>query len=125
MFKIIEQPNGFVKAAKTFIHSTPTEIYRLEFWNRFNEVIAQRGKPFNLHKPTTDNWTCVAIGSNECTIEISLVNRQHLIRVGLWIYDSKKLYDKLLKNKAQIDASLGEPVVWDRMDEKKCCLISS
>ena len=50
MFKIIEQPNDFVKNAKAFVSSgelNNSQIKRLEFWNMLNDVLEQRGKPFN------------------------------------------------------------------------------
>ena len=96
MFKIIEQPNDFARSVKTIARSgelSDAQIKRQEFWTMFNDVIDQRGKPFNKRKATTDHWYEVAVGSSQCHISIDLVNKDHKIRVGLWITDNKDLFE--------------------------------
>ena len=59
-FKIIEQPNDFVKSVKAISKNSDisdTEKKRLEFWTQFNEVLEERGKPFNRRKATTDHFS--------------------------------------------------------------------
>ena len=125
-FKVIEQPNDFAKKAKNMANSpnlNNSQAKRLEFWNRFNEVIEERGKPFNKRKATTDHWYSVAIGSSDCHISVDLVNRDHKIRVGLWIADSKDLFDRLYAHKQEIETNLGMHLNWDRLDNKKASVI--
>lgn len=125
-FKVIEQPNDFAKKAKNMANSpnlNNSQAKRLEFWNRFNEVIEERGKPFNKRKATTDHWYSVAIGSSDCHISVDLVNRDHKIRVGLWIADSKDLFDRLYAHKQEIEINLGMHLNWDRLDNKKASVI--
>ena len=127
MFKIIEQPNDFVKTTKALSTKgdlNESQVYRLEFWNQFNDAIEKKGKPFNTHKASTDHWFTVAVGSSQCHISIDLVNKEHKIRVGLWISDNKALYDKLFSHKADIEAIVGEPLDLDRLDNKKASIIS-
>ena len=81
------------------------------------------GRPINKHKATTDHWYTVAIGSSQCHISIDLVNREHKIRVGIWIPDDKMLYDKFFANKDRIEQSAGLHFNWDRLDDKKASLI--
>ena len=126
-FKIIEQPNDFAKTAKALSTKgelNDSQVYWLEFWNQFNEVIDKRGKPFNTHKASTDCWYTVAVGSSQCHISIDLVNKEHKIRVRLWIADNKDLYDKLLSHKDEIETAVGEPLSWNRLDGKKAASIS-
>ena len=76
-FKIIEQPNDFAKIVKRISQDkgmNESQGYRLEFWTQFNDILEQRGKPFNKRKATTDHWYSVAVGSSECQISIDLVN---------------------------------------------------
>ena len=64
-FEVVEKPNGFIKNAKTQSGSgeyNRSQSERLEFWNRFNEIVAERGKPFNVRKASTDHWYDIAIG---------------------------------------------------------------
>lgn len=125
MFKIIEQPNDFAKSVKAISKNSELSVAqqkRLEFWTQFNEVLEQRGKPFNKRKATTDHWYSVAMGSSECHISIDLVNKEHKIRVGIWIADNKELYDHFYAHKEEIEASCGFELYWDRLDDKKASL---
>lgn len=127
-FKIIEQPNDFAKTMKAIAHKTDlnnSQLSRLEFWTQFNNIVEKRGKPFNKRKANTDHWYDVAIGSSDCHLYISLVNKVHKIRVGLWIGDSKELFDKLYTKKEEIEASLGFKLEWDRLDNKKASLVGT
>lgn len=122
-FKIIEQPNDFVKQTKSISMKNgelkTAEVKRLEFWNKFNELIETKGKPFNKHKATTDHWYNVAIGTSQCHISIDLVNKDNLIRISLYIPDNKALYDRLYGNKVEIEKEIGFNLIWDRADKSK------
>lgn len=126
LFKTIEQPNDFSKQAKTMAKApqiNESQTKRLEFWNRFNEYVDEIGKPINKHKATTDHWYTIAIGSSKCHISIDLVNREHKIRVGLWIADDKSLFDRLHSNKEAIEQAAGMHFDWERLDSKKASLV--
>ena len=126
MFKIIEQPNDFMRGVKALTHKgelSDAQIKRQEFWTMFNDVIDHRGKPFNKRKATTDHWYDVAVGSSQCHISIDLVNKEHKIRIGLWITDNKELFDSMKEHQAEIEAAAGFPLEWDRMDKKKASVI--
>ena len=100
-----------------------SESERLSFWEQFNQVVINRGKPFNLRKATTDHWYDVALGTSEAHIAINLVNKDGIIVVEIYINDNKDLFDKLLDNKDSIEEALGKELVWDRLDKKKACRI--
>lgn len=126
LFKIIEQPNDFSKQAKTMAKApqiNESQTKRLEFWNRFNDYVDEIGKPINKHKATTDHWYTIAIGSSKCHISIDLVNREHKIRVGIWIADDKSLFDRLHSNKEAIEQAAGMHFDWERLDSKKASLV--
>ena len=96
---------------------------RLEFWTQFNEVVDSQGKPFNKRKVTTDHWYNVAIGSSDASISIDLVNKEHKIRVSLWINDNKDIFDALFQRKDEIETALGFGLEWNRLDNKKASYI--
>ena len=124
-FKIIEQPNDFVKSVKSISKNSDlsdSERNRLEFCTQLNEILEERGKPFNKRKATTDHWYSIAMGSSECHISIDLVNKEHKIRVGVWIYDNKELFDKFFANKNEIEKACGFELAWDRLENKKASL---
>lgn len=125
-FKIIEQPNDFVKITKSISKNTnlnESQKYRLEFWTKFNEVVEAKGKPFNKRKATTDHWYNVAIGSSDVCISIDLINKEHKIRVSLWIADNKDIFDAFFQRKGEIEEALGINLEWNRLDNKKASYI--
>lgn len=125
-FKIIEQPNDFAKSVKAISKNSDlndSERNRLEFWTQLNEILEERGKPFNKRKPTTDHWYSIAMGTSECQISIDLVNKEHKIRIGVWVTDNKELFDKLFSNKEEIESACGLELVWQRLDNKKASLV--
>ncbi len=125
-FEVIEKPNDFVKRGKS--KSDDNELNkrqseRLFFWEQFNQIVIERGKPFNVRKATTDHWYDVALGTSEAHIAIDLVNRDGIVVVELYINDSKNLFDALYSNKEDIETQLGYSLIWDRLDGKKASRI--
>ena len=126
MFQVVEQPNDFIKNNKTSSKDesmNKSQSQRFEFWNQFNNVIIERGKPFNVRKATTDHWYSVAIGTSEAHIDITLVNKDSVIGVELYISDNKELYDKLFELKDKIEEELGFKLEWRRLDNSKASRI--
>ena len=116
-FEIIEKPNDFIKNNK--VNGNKNELNksqseRLIFWNRFNEILIDNGKPFNVRKATTDHWYDVAIGSSSSHISIELVNKEKHVRIGLYMVDDKEYFDKLFANKDTIETQLGIKLEWQR-----------
>lgn len=125
-FEVVEKPNGFIKNAKTQSGSgeyNKSQSARLEFWNRFNEIIVERGKPINVRKATTDHWYDVAIGVTGVHISLTLVNKDSCIGVELYIQDDKELFDRLFESKGEIEGKLGLELDWQRLDDKKASRI--
>ena len=126
MFQVIEQPNDFIKNNKS-INSNDTmnksQSQRLEFWNQFNNVLIEKGKPFNVRKATTDHWYNVAIGTSDAHIDITLVNKDSVIGVELYITDNKELFDKLYQRKDEIEKDLGFKLDWRRLNNSKASRI--
>ena len=122
MFEVIEKPNGFIKNTKAINNQdnlNKSQSERLEFWNKFNEVVEQNGKPFNIRKATTDHWYDVALGTSEAHISINLVNKSSYVVIDVYINDNKELFDKLMDKKDIIESELGFKLVWDRLDNGK------
>lgn len=93
-FVIVVKPNDFVKIANTSIDSgelSKAQSERLNFWNRFNEVLISRNKPFNVRKATTNHWYDAALGTSEAHISITLVNKTNSIGIEVYINDNKGL----------------------------------
>ena len=121
-FEIIEKPNGFIKNAKSHLGSVEynkSQGDRIEFWTRFNEILVERGKPFNVRKPTTNYWYDVAIGTSDAHVSLTIVSMEGCVGVELYIRDNKELFDKLFSQKDEIEEKLELKPDWQRLDGKK------
>lgn len=125
-FVIIEKPNDFVKTANASLNNrelSKSQAERLTFWNRFNEVLISKNKPFNVRKATTDHWYDVALGTSEAHISITLVNKINSIGIEVYINDNKELFDKLYSEARAIQDELDFTMDWQRLDNKKASRI--
>ena len=126
-FEIIEKPNDFVKRGNNKATNNgemnKSQSERLAFWEQFNQILINRGKPFNVRKATTDHWYDVAVGSSDAHIAIDLVNKDGMIVVEMYVSDNKELFDKLYDNKDAIENALGSELEWARLDGKKASRI--
>ena len=125
-FVVVEKPNDFVKIVNTGVDSgelSKAQAERLIFWNRFNEVLISRNKPFNVRKATTDHWYSVALGTSEAHIEVTLVNKTNSIGIEVYIRENKNLFDKLFTVSEEIEKELGLSMEWMRLDHKKASRI--
>ena len=125
-FEVVEKPNGFIKNAKTQSGSgeyNRSQSERLEFWNRFNEIVAERGKPFNVRKASTDHWYDIAIGVSGGHVALNLVNKDSCVVIELYINDDKELFDHLELSRTEIESKLGLKLDWQRLDDKKASRI--
>lgn len=125
-FVVVEKPNDFVKVANVGVDSgelSKAQSERFNFWNKLNEVVVSRNKPFNIRKATTDHWYNVAIGTSEAHLSITLVNKTNSIGIEVYISDNKELFDKLYSESESIQNELGFNMDWQRLDNKKASRI--
>ena len=100
-----------------------TQAERLEFWELFNTVVVEKGKPFSLRKASTDHWYDVALGITGVHISITLVNKSNIVGVEVYIDDNKVLFDSLLEKKDIIEKQTEMTFCWERLDGKKASRI--
>ena len=125
-FEMIEKPNDFIKNTKgsnTNSELNRTQAERLEFWELFNTVVVEKGKPFSLRKASTDHWYDVALGITGVHISITLVNKANIVGVEVYIDDNKVLFDSLLEKKDIIEKQTEMTFCWERLDGKKASRI--
>lgn len=65
----------------------------------------------------------MAIGTSDAHIDITLVNKDSVIGVELYITDNKNLFDKLYQKKDEIELDLGFELEWRRLDNSKASRI--
>jgi len=125
-FEIVEQPNDFIKSTKSIKPDRDmnrSQAERLNFWTKFNDVVINKGRPFNTRKASIDHWYDVSIGTSEAHISITLVNKSGHIGVELYINDNKKIYDELYIEREAIEKQLPFSLDWQRLDDRKASRI--
>ena len=122
MFQIVEQPNDFIKESKGTKSSdslSKTKSERLQFWTMFNDRVLRRAKPFNICKPSTDNWYNVALGTGVAHLCVTLNNQKSYVGVELYVNADKELFDLLFNDRIEIEKELGFRVDWQRLNNAK------
>lgn len=102
------------------------QILRHRFWT---QLLGYSKTKTNLHSritPGQDSWC--GMGAGTSGLGYNYVISQHQTRVELYIDKgnrdvNKKIFDKLVATKAEIEQSFGEPLEWERIDEKRACRI--
>lgn len=125
-FEMVEKPNDFIKNTKGSNSNgelNKSQAERLEFWERFNTVITEKGKPFSIRKASTDHWYDVALGITGVHISITLVNKANIVGIEIYIHDDKALFDSLFEKKIEIEEQTGMNFSWERLDGKKASRI--
>ena len=126
MFKVIEEPNDFIKRDKSSSKDgelNRSQSERLVFWDQFNQFIIEHGKPFNVRKATKDHWYDIPIGSSDAHITITLVNKENRVGVEIYISDNKDMFDDLFSYKEEIETEFGAKFDWQRLDDRKASRI--
>ncbi len=100
---------------------------RLEFWKLLLERIRQsKTELFNNISPGKDHW--INAGSGMSGVPYTFVFLKQAGRIELYISRSNKdenkfVFDELHKLKDSIEASFGETLIWERLDNKKASRI--
>jgi len=121
-FEIVSKPNDWTKAVRGSTDTgelTNTKVKQLEFWNSFKDFAKMRQTKLRLRKVYPQHWTDISIGSSDAHIALTINSPKVAFGVELYIPDSKELYNKLYKRKAEIEITLGENLEWMQLPSKK------
>lgn len=125
-FKIIAQPNEYMKSVKTGGDKelTRSQLGRYEFWTQMNTYIEESGIRLAKRKPNYDHWYDFKLGSSKYHLTVNLLDGENKIRVALWISNDKKIFDSLYANKEAIESVYGSTLEWDRKDLQKASWVA-
>jgi hypothetical protein len=125
-FKIIAQPNEYMKSVKTSGDNklTRSQLGRYEFWSQMNNFMEENAVKLAVRKPNYDHWYDFKFGSSKYHMTINLLDGEGKIRVALWISEGKDTFDKLYANKDTIEATYGTKLEWDRKDLQKASWVA-
>ena len=125
-FEIAEMPNDFVKNANTKSGDKTlnrSKAARYDFWTRLIEYSSNSVESIlsilKNRKANTDDWMSVSIGTSKAHLEIKLSDKDHCIRIVLYISDNKELYYLLENMKEDIEKDAEHPLIWRNFDSLK------
>ena len=125
-FEIAEMPNDFVKNANTKFGDkilNRSKAARYDFWTRLIEYSSNSVESMlsilKNRKANTDDWMSVSIGTSKAHLEIKLSDKDHCIRIVLYISDDKELYYLLENMKEDIEKDAEHPLIWRNFDSLK------
>ncbi|MEM0201467.1 MAG: DUF4268 domain-containing protein [Candidatus Micrarchaeaceae archaeon] len=113
-FQIISKPNEWAKILKQSKGSDKlpeTKLKQLDFWTQFKVYIQKRTK-ISLRTPRPQHWYDISLGSADAKIELLVNTRDEKLGCEIYILNNKKLFEKLKKNKTEIEKKLGLKLDW-------------
>ncbi|NDR55305.1 DUF4268 domain-containing protein [Pseudoruegeria sp. M32A2M] len=102
---------------------------RYEYWQQLLEKMREEGLTlFQNISPANDNWLNAGSGASGCPFTMIFGKRDVRVQVDFNGSDrdiNKAIFDKLHERKGEIEASFGEPLVWERMEHAKQSRVKS
>jgi len=125
-FEVIEKPNNWTKEIKKLSSVDPAKQFRLEYWTAFNDYAFTNdlfAKNFKKHKPGTDHWMSLSLGSSSYHLDIMAIKKRNAISVELYIPNNKSIFHKFHQSKNEIETDLGFALDWRELPDKKASRI--
>ena len=98
---------------------------QLKFWNGFKEYVQSETTSLQLkHKTRPQHWYTVSLGRSEAHIDLSVNTKSNLLACGIYIPDSKELFNELVKHKDEIEDELNEELEWMGLPNKTASRIN-
>lgn len=99
---------------------------RKEFWIQLLELAKNKTKLFERISPSYENW--ISAGAGKSGLTYAFVIRMEDAQIDLYIgsgkaSENKRLFDLLYQKKEKIEAAFGEPLEWQRLDNKQDCRV--
>ncbi|MBI3137898.1 MAG: DUF4268 domain-containing protein [Sphingobacteriales bacterium] len=125
---VISMTNKAQEEITTEVEVKARHKIRLKFWAEFLKSIKRKSPLFQNSNATKDHWL-VAGGSGITYVNFNLVITKTDASVQLTFgrtsqAENKTLFDALALHKTEIESTFGEPLVWERMEEKKSSRVS-
>lgn len=130
-FEVVCKPNDWTKTVRELSNESFTELkmQQLEYWNEFIAYCHQQNDiSFNLRKANPQHWYDISIGSSRAWMSLWINTKKNIISCNLYIGgrdkdENKRLYYYLENNKEAIENSIGFPLDWCELSNKKTSII--
>ncbi len=120
-FNVVAKPNDWAKLVKQASDSTLSDYKLLQqkFWEHLNEH--DEKSSLGNRKARPRHWHDVSMGSSKVHISLTINKLNKTISCDLYIPhdDNKKIFDKLFLQKDAVEAIVGLPLEWMRLDSKR------
>lgn len=126
LFTVIVDPSAESKEfGKQKKDLAERHVLRLKFWDELLQLAKQKGVMFHAQRsPTKDSWISAGAGVRAGITFTYVVWMTDGSAVELYIdrgdiHENKRIFDALYARKSEIEASFGESLSWERLDEKR------
>jgi hypothetical protein len=97
-----------------------------EFWKQLLELAKTKTRLFERISPGNDNWISASAGKSG--FMYVFVARKDDAQVELYIdrgdiSENKHIFDRLFQKKETIEQVFGNPLDWQRLENRRCCRI--
>jgi hypothetical protein len=101
-------------------------VLRLEFWGQLLDRAKERTSLHARISPGKEHW--ISAGAGKSGLAFNYIIRMNDAQVELYIDQgeaeaNKRIFDRLFASKEQIEAAFGEPLEWQRLDDRRACRI--
>jgi hypothetical protein len=101
---------------------------RLDFWNEYLKKSNTTNNLFSNISPSKDNWIGIGIGMSG--VNLNMAVSRNYARGEIYFNrgskeENKWCFDFIEERKEQIEKEFGEPLIWERMDDKVSCRIKA
>lgn len=131
VFKLAASPNAWAKTAAMAVSKTISDktIAYQGFFQGLMDELRETHKFTNAKAAQPQSWYAFSSGTSGITYNASFATGNRL-RVELYIDvgdapKNKAIFDTLKADQVAIEAAVGEPLVWERLDDKRACRISA
>ena len=128
-FNVVVKPNdwkhGHALQERFGGQLSPTKEIQRRYWTALRDLLKERGSRLRGTKPPAQNWYSFSIGKSNFTLDAFANTRDKRIGVLLNLYGphAKSHFTILERDKDNIEAELGEPLVWRNRPQNKTCQI--
>lgn len=119
-FNMVSQPNDWSRStsgAKKAIESgtlSDSQQMLVDYWTRFEDLLARRGGRVRAVKPLPQNWIVHSIGKSGVNLNGTWNRRENWVRGEVYLTGAraKQYFDELKSARDEIEADFGDSLTW-------------
>ncbi len=97
----------------------------MKYWTAFRCFLEDRQSKLRPQKPSNAHWCSFSIGTSRARTAAVIIARDKRVGVELTLNpgDAKPLFAGLLAQKQRIEMTVGTPLEWREMSDRKSCRV--